>query len=32
MTYRFKSSIIRSLMRTYPGSDINSDNDLVYVI
>ena len=26
---RFKSSIIRSSTRTYPGADINSDHDLI---
>ena len=26
---RFKSSIIRTSIRTYPGADINSDHDLV---
>ena len=26
---RFKSSIIRSSTRTYPGADVNSDHDLV---
>ena len=26
---RFKSSIIRSATRTYPGADLNSDHDIV---
>ena len=29
MPQRFKSSIIRTSTRTYPGADINSDHDLV---